>query len=232
VEVKDDWFDDYPIRPKNTTVCVSYHYFCLQLFLNHKFLTHQIVMAFDGFEEFVLNDDSLALFEELYTHHVGEDIDRLNFAMSKVNGYVKEHNTFGRVKDLLDLLVSKAATVHEDTLLCEDNYAFVWSHLATILNAKGASLGLQTVEEKMRETVKQHNMPVSYLLAIGNDAARSIQKQLNEAEAKEKQQQAVKEAEAQRLEEEEEAKKMEEDHKRTHPTDPEERRKLFASRFK
>ena len=198
----------------------------------YMFTLFSALMAFDGFEDFVLSEDSLALFEELYTHHVGEDIDRLNFAMGKVNDYVKEHKTFGQAKSLLDLLVSKATTIHEETVLCEDNYAFVWSHVVATLNAKGASLGLHTVEEKMRETVKLRNVPVSYLLALGHDAARAIQKQLDEAEAKEKKQQAAKEAEAQRLKAEEDAKQREEERKRTHPTDPEERRKLFASRFK
>lgn len=171
-------------------------------------------MSFDGFEDFILSKDSLALFEELYTRHVEHDIDRLNFAMEKVQAYVQEHKTFGQAKELLDLLVSKAATIHGDTILCKDNYAFVWSYVVSTLHDKGASLGLQAVKTYMQETVELGNVPVSYLVALGQDSAKSIQRQLDEAEQKAN------------------AEKAEREYRRTHPTDPDERRKLFASRFK
>lgn len=195
-------------------------------------------MAFEGFEDFILTDDSLGLFEELYTHHIGEDIDRLNFAMGKVETYLKEHKTFGQAKDLLDLLVRKASEIHEETILCEDNYAFVWTYLSTILTAKGCALGLQRVEAKMRQTVKERTMPVSYLLALGQDAANTIQKALDEADLKDQEAKRLemeKEEQERRLERErrEEEKRLEKEREReeTHPTDPEKRRKLFASKF-
>lgn len=195
-------------------------------------------MAFEGFEDFILTGDSLGLFEELYTYHVGEHIDHLNFAMGKVETYLKEHKTFGQAKDLLDLLVRKASEIHEETILCEDNYAFVWTYLSTILNAKGCALGLQMVEEKMRQTVKERTMPVSYLLALGQDAAKTIQKSLDEANLKVKEEKRLemeRKEEEKRLEmereEEEKRLEMERQREETHPTDPEKRRKLFASKF-
>jgi hypothetical protein len=188
-------------------------------------------MAFTGFEEFVLTNDSLGLFEELYSRHVEEDVDRLNFAMGKVEAYVKEHKTFAQAKDLLDLLLRKATVIREETILCEDNYPFVWTYVSTMLTVKGATLGLQAVEAKMRETVRQRTMPVSYLMALGQDSARSIQSQIDATEAEE---QRVKEEAAEKIrkaKEEEEARAAQEAYARTHPSDPEERRRLFASRF-
>ena len=177
-------------------------------------------MSFHGFEDFVLTSDSLGLFEELYTYHVGQDVDRLNFAMGKVDVFVKENKTFGQARDLLDIFVNKASEITGDTVLCEDNYTFVWTYISAILTEKRATLGLQAVQEKMKETAKERTMPVSYLLALGHDSAKSIQKSMDEAEAKE----TAERQERERL-------RIQKEREKTHPTDPEKRRKLFASRF-
>jgi len=179
---------------------------------------------FQGFEDCILNSVSVSLFEELYTHHVGGDIDRLNFAMGKLDRFMDDHATFSHTRDLLDLLVSKASQVTEETVLSEDNFPFVWSYIRLILETKEATLGLATVKAKMDEVAPLRNMPVSYLLALGIDSARERQKAIDSAEAAEREARVAEE-------EAEEATKRQAEWERLHPSDPEARRKLFASRF-